>query len=178
MLNCGCLPIFSVAYRKSVLIFAQTKNPVLNYFRQYIGKSAAEIPAPPFTQWLNGTLRRVEQGELEAEFTVRKEMTNPAGMLHGGIHAAILDDMVGMNVALYGLEHLYVSVNLSVDFLAPVRTGEKVIARSKIIRVGKTIVNAVAELYNESGALLSRATTNMVNTGLPALGLQEFQKKS
>lgn len=147
---------------------------MLDYFRQYIGKPASQIPSPPFTQWLNGTLRRVEQGELEAEFTVRKEMTNPAGMLHGGIHSAILDDLIGMTVALYGLENLYVSVNLSVDFLAPAKVGEKVIARSKVIRAGKTIVNAIGELYNESGMLLSRATTNMANTGLPAIRSQEF----
>jgi uncharacterized protein (TIGR00369 family) len=147
---------------------------MIEYFRQYIGQPASEIPAPPFTQWLNGTLRVVEQGEMEAEFIVRKEMTNPAGMLHGGIHSAILDDIVGMTVALYGLEHLYVSVNLSVDFLAPAKVGEKVIARSKVTRAGKTIVNAVAELYNESGTLLSRATTNMANTGLPAIRSQQF----
>ena len=147
---------------------------MLDFFRQYIGKPASEIPSPPFTQWLDGTLRRVDQGELEAEFVVRKEMTNPAGMLHGGIHSAILDDIVGMTVALYGLENLYVSVNLSVDFLAPARVGDKVIARSKVIRAGKTIVNAVAELYNEGGMLLSRATTNMANTGLPSIQAQSF----
>ncbi|MCS7019816.1 MAG: PaaI family thioesterase [Cytophagales bacterium] len=147
---------------------------MLEHFRQYIGKPASEIPAPPFTKWLNGSLLRVEKGEIEAEFIVRKEMTNPVGVLHGGIHAAILDDIVGMTVALHGLSNLYVSVNLSVDFLAPAQIGEKVIARSKVVRAGKTIVNAVAELYNESGTLLSRATTNMVNTGLPALNSQQF----
>lgn len=147
---------------------------MIEYFRQYIGKPAGEIPAPPFTQWLNGKLLRVEPGEIEAEFVVRKEMTNPAGMLHGGIHAAILDDVVGMTVACCGLENLYVSVNLYIDFLAPAKVGETIIARSKVIRAGKTILNATAELYNQAGALLSRATTNMANTGLPALDIQQF----
>jgi uncharacterized protein (TIGR00369 family) len=143
---------------------------MLNFFQQLVGQSLDHPMAPPFTQWLGGKLLRVEQGETDMSFTVRKEMTNPAGMLHGGIHAAIMDDLVGMTVAVYGLDNLYVSVNLSVDFIAPARVGDTVIARAKVTRAGKTIVSATAEILNEKGHLLSRASTNMANTGLPAIG--------
>lgn len=125
--------------------------------------------APPLTKWLGGTLLKAELGEFEISFVVRPEMTNPAGMLHGGIHAAILDDTIGMTVAALGLANLYVSINLSIDFLAAARTGDAVISKTKIIRAGKTIVNATAEIYNTQGQLLSRATSNLANTGMPAV---------
>ncbi|MCU0394209.1 MAG: PaaI family thioesterase [Thermoflexibacter sp.] len=82
--------------------------------------------------------------------------------------SAILDDIIGMTVAALGLPNLYVSINLNIDFLSPARTGERVIAKSFITRAGKTIVNATAEIYNEKEQLLSRATSNLANTGLPS----------
>lgn len=119
-----------------------------------------------FTSWLGCTLLTVEEGEIRAEFVVRPEMCNPSGLLHGGIHAAIMDDMVGMTVAAHGLKHLFVSINLSVDFLASAKAGDTVVAHAKLIRVGKTIVNAEATIHNKEGKLLSKATTNMANTGI------------
>lgn len=142
-------------------------SKLLEMLQTGIGKPMNHF-APPLTQWLAGTLLKAEQGEIEMSFVVRTEMTNPAGMLHGGIHAAILDDTIGMTVAALGLPNLYVSVNLSIDFLAPARIGEVVIGKTKVTRAGKTIVNATAEIYNEKGVLLSRAMSNLANTGLPA----------
>ncbi|SFF02564.1 PaaI family thioesterase [Thermoflexibacter ruber] len=143
-------------------------NPILEMFKAHIDKPMSDI-APPLTQWLNGTLLKAELGSFEMSFKVRKEMTNPAGLLHGGIHASILDDIIGMTVAALGLPNLYVSINLHIDFLHPARIGETVIAKSTVIRSGKTIVNAAAEIYNEKGQLLSKATSNLANTGMPAV---------
>lgn len=143
-------------------------SKLLEMLQASIGKPMNHF-APPLTEWLGGTLLKAEHGAFEMSFTVRNEMTNPAGMLHGGIHAAILDDTIGMTVATLGLANLYVSVNLSIDFLAPARVGEVVISKTKIIRAGKTIVNATAEIYNEKGQLLSRAMSNLANTGMPAV---------
>lgn len=143
-------------------------STLLEMLKDSIGKDMTNF-APPLTKWLGGTLLKAEHGEFEMSFVVRPEMTNPAGMLHGGIHAAILDDTIGMTVAALGLANLYVSVNLSIDFLAAARTGDTVIGKTKIIRAGKTIVNATAEIYNAQGQLLSRATSNLANTGMPAV---------
>lgn len=143
-------------------------STLLEMLKNSIGKDLTNF-APPLTKWLGGTLLKAEHGEFEMSFVVRPEMTNPAGMLHGGIHAAILDDTIGMTVAALGLANLYVSVNLSIDFLAAARIGDVVIGKTKIMRAGKTIVNATAELYNAQGQLLSRATSNLANTGMPAV---------
>jgi uncharacterized protein (TIGR00369 family) len=141
-------------------------NPILEMFKNHIDKPMSDI-APPLTQWLNGKLLKAELGSFEMSFVVRKEMTNPAGLLHGGIHASILDDIIGLTVAALGLPNLYVSINLHIDFLNPAKIGETVIAKSTVVRSGKTIVNAVAEIYNEKGQLLSKATSNLANTGMP-----------
>jgi uncharacterized protein (TIGR00369 family) len=138
-------------------------NPVLQYLQSRIGYAMTESPSP-LARWLNGILQAAHDGSLTIEFTVREEMTNPAGILHGGAIAAIIDDVIGTTVYSLGNENYYTSVNLMIDFLESAKAGEKVIAKSNIIRQGKTIINAECEIYNESGRLLARGTSNLLNT--------------
>lgn len=137
------------------------KSERLALFASFIGKELDEF-APSVTRWLGGVLQDVKNGEFTVQYTVRAEMTNPLGMLHGGIHAAIIDDQIGMTVYALGYDEPYVSINLSVDFIGPARTGDKVIARSKVTREGKQIINAICELFDANGNLISRGTSNMV----------------
>ena len=59
-------------------------NPVLEYFKSNIGKSALEAGTPsPYGRWLNGTLIAAEEGELTVEVIVRKDMCNPGGFYTG-----------------------------------------------------------------------------------------------
>src|SRR5688572_17231355 len=108
----------------------------IKFFESRIGKEFDE-DAPAFSRWLGGIIRTVGVGEFSVEYLVRDEMANPMGVLHGGVHSAIIDDMIGMTVFSLGEENYFVSVNLSVDFLGQARIGDKVIARSKIVRKGK-----------------------------------------
>lgn len=139
-------------------------NPLLDMLRARIGTQLDDIPSP-LGVWLGGTLRGVLDDGLEVAFTVREEMTNPAEVLHGGIVAAMADEMVGSTVLIFSGGRYHASVNLSVDFLAPARVGETVIARSRVIRQGRRLVNAECTLRNGDGQILARATSNLIATG-------------
>lgn len=117
--------------------------------------------APPLSKWLGGILREVNNDSLTVEFEVTEQMTNPAGFLHGGMHAAIMDEVIGMTVAALDKEYHFVTVNLSVDFLGNVKLGSKVIAVSKVLRQGIRIINVACEIVDMNGKLLSRSTSNM-----------------
>lgn len=47
-------------------------------------------------------------------------MTNPVGMLHGGVTSAMIDDCMGVNFFILGLEYFYATINLHVEFFNPV----------------------------------------------------------
>lgn len=79
---------------------------MLDAFRSQIGSSFAQGPSP-LGRWLNGTLRAADAGTLTVEFLVREEFTNPAGTLHGGVIAAICDDVIGATVFSLGLPQIY-----------------------------------------------------------------------
>jgi uncharacterized protein (TIGR00369 family) len=146
-------------------------NPVVELFRASIGKKLEG--APPFTDWLDGRIVSCGVGEIEMTFTVRPEMANPTGLLHGGIQAAIIDDLIGMTSATLGEEGFMLTIDLHVNFLGKVEVGQTVKARARFIRSGKRIAHAVCEILDEHGTLVCRGDSNLVKTGY----VPEYRKR-
>jgi uncharacterized protein (TIGR00369 family) len=141
-------------------------NQVLEYFESNIGKHAAEMSPSPLGRWLNGKLIAVEEGSLTVEFIVREEMTNPGKILHGGITASMLDDVMGMTVFSLGRESFYSTINLSIDYLLPAKVGDIIYVKSKVIRPGKTIIIMECEARNSEHKIIAKCTSNLVVTGI------------
>jgi len=139
-------------------------NPAIDFFRNNIGKTSAEISPSPFGRWLNGTLIEVEEGSLTMEFIVRKDMCNPGGIMHGGVAIGMMDDIIGMTTFLMQNQAFYSTVNLNTDFLYSAKPNEKLIVKSKIVRMGKKIAHAEGEICNEAGQIIAKCTTNLVAT--------------
>lgn len=128
-----------------------------------IGQSMGKGPSP-LAKWLNGTLVSAEEGTLSAEYEVREEMCNPGRILHGGVSAAIMDDLIGATVFTLGNPALYSSINLNIDYLYSVPVGKKVIAQAHIIRAGKKVVHAECKIFDEHQNIVAKATSNLVAT--------------
>ena len=139
-------------------------NQVLEFFKSNIGKSSSEISPSPFGRWLNGTLIEVEEGSLTMEFVVRTDMCNPGGIMHGGVAIGMMDDIIGLTSFAMGNQIFYSTVNLNTDFLYSAKPDEKLIAKSKIVRMGKKIAHAEGEIRNEAGHIIAKCTTNLVAT--------------
>jgi len=99
------------------------ENHRLKFVKGFIGKQFTGSPSP-YAQWLAGKLISAEEKAVAFQFRVRKEMTNPVGILHGGVIAGIIDDCMGVNFFLLGLEYFYPTINLNVEFFNPALKGE------------------------------------------------------
>ncbi|MEA5402434.1 PaaI family thioesterase [Arcicella sp. DC2W] len=139
-------------------------NPTFEFFKNNLGKPIAENSPSPVSKWLDGVLVALEEDSLSVEYIIRKDMCNPAHILHGGVAATMMDDIIGMTIFSMGHTAFYATVNLSIDYLFSAKIGEKVIAKSKIIRVGKKIAHAEGEIRNEQGKIIAKCTTNLVST--------------
>jgi uncharacterized protein (TIGR00369 family) len=129
-----------------------------------IGKEITESPSP-FMAWLRPVVLKVDEGSLTFQHTIRKEMTNPFGTLHGGITAAIIDDAIGATLISYGEPFFYVSVNLVIDYLSAAREGDVVLADTAIIKKGNQLVNAQCEVWNaDRTRLIAKGYTNLLKT--------------
>ncbi len=140
---------------------------IIAYLNANLNTKIADGNPNPITTWLDGTLMKASAGSITAEFTVREDQCNHAQVMHGGIITTILDEIMGMTLITLEIEHLYVTINLHVDFLFGAKAGEKVTAVSEVFRVGKKIANVEAKLYNAEGKLLAKSTSNLAATSIP-----------
>lgn len=123
-----------------------------------------QMTAPPAAELLGWELiaEHPDSGKIEIAFHPDARMLNPRGTVQGGFVAAMLDDTMGP--ALVSMTQGKVvpsSVDLTVSFLRPVMPG-RVIGKGRVVSLGKRIAFLEAELFDESGTLLARATSSAV----------------
>jgi len=134
-------------------------------FQSLTGKEITHSPSN-FMNWLKPTLISAERGELHCSYVVRKEMTNPYGILHGGITAGIIDDLIGATVFILGLSSRYTTINNNIDYFAPATEGDIITAKTSIVKQGRSIINLQCEVYLPTkNRLIAKGYSNMLNIG-------------
>jgi len=73
---------------------------------------------------------------------------------------------MGMTVYMLGRESFYTTVNLSIDYLSPAKTGDTLLVKSKITRAGKTVIHITCEIHSTDHKIVAKCTSNMVVTGV------------
>ena len=138
----------------------------LAILQSFIGKEFIASPSP-LMLWLKPIVLSAESGKLSFEYLVRKEMTNPMGSLHGGISAAIIDDIIGATLFSLNEDFFYTTINNVIDYFAPANEADKIIAETCILKKGKQIINVQCELWNiNKTKLLARGYSNLLKTNL------------
>ena len=128
---------------------------------------------PPSAKLLGWTLRAIDPdaGTIEIGFTADERFLNPGGTVQGGFLAAMLDDTQGP--ALFGHtngEAYAPTIDFNISFVKAARPGQFV-GKGRVINLGRTIALTEAELLDEAGDLVARATfTNRVMRGEVAKG--------
>lgn len=137
----------------------------LSNFQTLIGKEIINSPSH-FMNWLRPTLISAERGELHCSYVIRKEMTNPYGILHGGITAGIIDDLIGATVFMLGSNSQYTTVNNNIDYFASAVEGDIITAKTSVVKQGRTIINLQCEVFLPSkNRLIAKGYSNMLNVG-------------
>ena len=139
------------------------KKQVLDQLKQIEG-SYFEHTRSKAGKWLNYKLLKAEEGRIEASLLIRPEMTNPNGMLHGGMIGMICDELCGLAFYTMGFPTFYTTVNLSIDYLYSAPVDKEIKAIASVLRSGKKIANTTCTLYDEEGNIIAHATSNLVNT--------------
>jgi len=139
-------------------------NKMIELFRTFKNQELKNLPVPPFTKWANGKIVKAEYGLMVLEFDVRPEMANPTNLLHGGIQCALMDDVIGITTTTLGHKGFPITIDFHVDYLGKVKVGEKVRVTGEIIREGKNIIHAIAEIRDMNNKLISTGNSNLLKT--------------
>lgn len=129
------------------------------YSREGILAFAAQFP---FFRLIGLQVLDLGPGWSKTRLEYRPDLVQPAGILHGGVIASLVD--TGIAHALLMTERFQelreqrgalVSVDLRVKFLRPV-SGAAVICESTVVRLGRHIVHAEAVVTSEDGQEVAR----------------------
>jgi uncharacterized protein (TIGR00369 family) len=99
---------------------------------------------------IGASLTAIEAGASEIRLPYRADLTQQKGFVHGGIIGMIADSAAGY--AAYSLmpaSASLVTVEYKMNILAPARGA--LVARGKVLKAGRTLTVARAEVYAEDG---------------------------
>jgi acyl-CoA thioesterase len=120
-----------------------------------------------FSQWLGIKVIDVKEGYSKIKMTVRKEMINGFGIVHGGIAFSLSDSAFAF--ACNNRNVLSVALDTSINFLKPVNVGDELFAEAKEIHNGKstglyhiTIVNQNDQLVAVFKGTCFRTNKNLI----------------
>ena len=89
-----------------------------------------------FSQWLGIEILSVKEGYSKITMTIRKEMINGLGVVHGGIAFSLGDSCFAF--ACNNRNNLSLALDTSINFIKPVHVGDVLTAEAKEIHHGKS----------------------------------------
>ncbi len=122
-------------------------------------RAAASIRNLPFAKMIGMELVDMRTDEAIIKIEMRDELRQPAGVLHGGVTATLMDTAMAFAVITRLEEGERAStVDLTVHYLRP-HTEGTFTCTAKIVRAGKRIFTVSADVVNEQGKLIATAVS-------------------
>ena len=113
---------------------------------------AASFAAQGIMAHLGALLVRVEPGICEIELPYRQELSQQDGFFHAGAVVTVADSAAGYAAfSLMPAGHRVLTVELKVNLMAPAR-GERIVARGRVRKAGRTLSVVETEVTAHAGA--------------------------
>jgi uncharacterized protein (TIGR00369 family) len=121
------------------------------------------LPLPPILVALGMQPESVEDGRVVFSMLAEEWMCNPAGVVHGGMAATILDTVLTLAVvSKIPLGKSAQTIDMNVHYVRPMfPNGEKFTAAGTVVHIGSTIGTAEGRLHGPTGKLIAHATATL-----------------
>ena len=96
----------------------------------------------------------IDDGDVRLELVIEERHTNFFEVCHGGVLTTMADTAMG--IICNQLNKSVLTMNLSIDFLHPVRLNTRIIAVPKIIHNGRQTMVCECDMVDSSGKLYSK----------------------
>jgi uncharacterized protein (TIGR00369 family) len=102
---------------------------------------------------IGATLTHVEAGAVEITLPYRIDLTQQHGFIHAGMVATILDSACGYAAfSRMPPEMAVLTVEYKINLLRPAK-GDRLIARARVVRAGKTLTVCAGDAFAETGGV-------------------------
>lgn len=103
------------------------------------------------SQWMGIEPILIEEGHCKIKMTVKRDMLNGHGILHGGIAFAFADSAFAFASNSYG--RVAVSINSNIIFSKSAKEGDVLFAEAKALNVNYKTADFDVNVMNESGEI-------------------------
>ncbi len=146
--------------------FAPLANGVAGYWRTF-----GNWKRPYFSSLVGLVVEEVRTDYCRMRLPYRAELEQPAGVVHGGAIATLLDTVVVPAIgAAYRLDAIYATVDMHIQFLSAVRKDD-LVAEGWIVKRGRTAVFCEAEAVNATTGHVAARSVLTYNVRADAAGI-------
>lgn len=123
-----------------------------------------------FSQWLGIEVLNVIAGYSKIKMTVRPEMINGFGIVHGGIAFSLADSAFAF--ACNNRNNLSVALDTAINFTKPVHVGDELTAEAKEIHNGRSTGLYHISITNQKDHMVAIFKGTCFRTGKPLVPRQ------
>jgi uncharacterized protein (TIGR00369 family) len=136
-------------------------DPDMSGLEQLRSLFGTDGPGVGITRLLGITTEVLAEGHVGFGIDTRAEMCNPAGTVHGGIAATLLDSAMSCAVhSTLAAGERYTTVDIHLHYTRPIRADHgHIVATGDVVHRGSRIATAEGRLLDAEGRLLAHGTT-------------------
>ena len=128
--------------------------------------ASGDIPPPPIASLLGFEMVTIEPGDVVFRCLPDESVYNPIGVVHGGLVCTLLDTVTGCAVhTTLPVGVGYTSIEIKVNYLRPVRAGIELTAHGWVVKPGRRVAFAEADVRGPDGAVLATASSSCLVMG-------------
>jgi acyl-CoA thioesterase len=116
-----------------------------------------------FSTWLGITVLEIKEGYSKIQMTIRPEMINGLGIVHGGVAFSFADSAFAF--ACNNRNNLSVALDTNINFLKPVMVGDVLTAETTELHNGRRTGLYHVNIYNQHNVLVALFKGNCFRTG-------------
>lgn len=118
-----------------------------------------------FSQWLGIEVLEIKEGYSKIKMTLRNEMINGFGIIHGGVAFSLADSAFAF--ACNNRNNLSVALDTSITFTKATKPGDVLIAEAKELHNGRSTGLYLITITNQHGEQVALFKGTCFRTGKP-----------
>lgn len=120
------------------------------------------VDTVPFARLLGIELDSIEPGTATLGLTIRHELTQNHGVVHGGAVASLIDTATAFAIlSLLAPKERITTVDLTISYLRPLTSG-RVTATARVVRAGRRLLVVSADVFDEAGKPAATALSTYI----------------
>jgi uncharacterized protein (TIGR00369 family) len=120
------------------------------------------VETVPFARLLGIELEAIDRGIATLGLTIRHELKQNHGVVHGGVIASLIDTATAFAIlSLLAPREKVTTADLTISYLRPLTVG-RVTATAKVVRAGRRLFVVSAEVLDSEAKLAATALSTYI----------------